>query len=398
MPDPTVWPIEANGADPIVERFGYLTDVLATYTNREQRVCLRHVPLESYEFGILGVAARESELAAGLLYDASDELVAVPLWHYGSKLTSAVAPGGALLAIPDAADCPYLAGGYALVWRDAFTWELFSVSGTSGAGVATSDTSAGSWAIGSYVYPVRVGRLSDREALRWETSRYSSGRITWTMEQAGVGTIIGASVAATTYRNFEVLEVEPSRADGIEDKFERRVYLLDTGTGTRTADAAEAVGSPVRDIEWQTYTRAEARALREFMDRRGGRRVPFWVSAWEEDLALAVDAGASASSITVLAAGYTARHFAAGRARRHVAIRTPDGPVRYREVLSAVDNGNGTETLTLDSPVPEAMVTTSTTVSFLRFVRLDEDSVSVEWTAGFASSKVAIRDLPGETP
>jgi len=398
MPDPTVWPVDANGGEPISETFGYLTDIIETYAGREQRICLRSVPLERYEFGILGISARESALAAGIVFDSQDDVVAVPLWHYASKLTGTLSPGGSLISITDAQDIPYRAGGLAIVWIDPFTWELFDVSGTSGSGVATSDVSVGTWPAGSYVFPARRARLSDKASLRWETTRVLSGRLEWTMEQSGIGTIIGSSAPATTFKGVEVLEVEPSRDDGIEDRFERKIFILDTGTGTRSADAVDPAPSALRTVSWVTFSRSEARALREFMDRRRGRQIPFWAPAWEEDLALAADAAPGSSSITILAAGYTARLFPAGKWRRYIAIRTPDGPARYREIISSVDNGNGTETLILDDAVPEAMLAASTLIAFLRYSRLEDDLVRLEWTGGFASAKIAIRNLPGETP
>jgi hypothetical protein len=333
------------------------------------------------------------------VFGTQDEVIGMPLGQYGSRLSGSISIGGSLLPITDAADVPYRVGGFAIVWRDAFTWELFTVSGTSGAGVATSDTSAAAWASGSaIVMPVRTCRISDKSPLRWESSRYLSGRVRVSMEQSSIGTAIGTPATPTNYKGFDVLEVEPSRDDGIVDEFDRKVFLMDTTTGTRAAEATDANPSPKREVAWLTFARAEARALREFVDRRKGRAVPFWHPAWEEDLTLTVDHGASSSALVVKECGYASRLFAAGPARRNLAIRAPGAATRYRGVLSAVDNLNGTETIVIDSPVPEAMPAEGTLIAFLRFARMEDDKLEIEWNGGAAAAQLGIRDLPAETP
>lgn len=186
MPDPVVWPIAANGAEDVKETYGFLTDVITSNDEREQRISLRVVPLESIEFSILAEDA-ESGLAESLLYATHDEVVAVPLWHYGSRLTAPVSIGASLLPIADALDVPYARSidnpGLALVWRSYSTWELFTVSGTSGSGVATSDTAASDWAVGDYVFPVRLGKLPTSPEVVWLSSRVLVGRLPFSFEQ-----------------------------------------------------------------------------------------------------------------------------------------------------------------------------------------------------------------------
>ncbi len=187
MPDPSVWTIPANGAEPVQESYGFLTEVLPSYNGHEQRVKLRAIPLERIEFGILA-DGREAQLAQSLIWGLHDEALVVPLWQYGSILSGSVSIGASLLPITDAADIPYRRsvdnGGYAVVWRDPFTWELFSVSSTSGSGVATSDTATANWASGSaYVFPARLARFADAPLVTWLNSRVLEARLKFTGEQ-----------------------------------------------------------------------------------------------------------------------------------------------------------------------------------------------------------------------
>lgn len=201
----------------------------------------------------------------------------------------------------------------------------------------------------------------------------------------------------TTYRGFDVLELEPDRGGGTPEEIERKVFVLDSVTGIRSSEAADPSPATVRDFAWLTFNRTEAKALRDFLDARQGRAVPMWVPAWEEDMTLTADHGAVAV-LTILGMGYAAQMFPPGSMRRHLAIRVPGGAFHYRKVIAAVDNGNGTETVTLETAVPVAMPLRGTLIAILHFARLDDDVVEIEWAGQFAEARLRTRDLPTETP
>jgi hypothetical protein len=199
------------------------------------------------------------------------------------------------------------------------------------------------------------------------------------------------------YRGFDVLELEPDRGTGTPVETHRKVFVLDSVTGIRSAEAADPSAAEVRGFAWLTFTRTEAKALRDFIDARAGRAVPFWVPAWEEDFTLTAD-HAPTDTLTVLQMGYTEQMFPAGNVRRHLAIRTLDGTLYYRKVTASVNNGNGTETLTLEEAVPVSMPMSGTLIAVLHFARLEDDEVEIEWAGQFAEARMRTRDLPTETP
>lgn len=185
-----MWTIPANGDASIVESYGFLTGIIDSWAGAEQRQRLRATSIEGFEFSILA-EDREAALAQSLIYVAHDEIMAVPLWQYGSRLSAAIAIGGKLLPTTDAADCNYhnssAANGtteYALVWKDPFTWELFECIATGGTGVTTFDAATRAWAIReALVFPCRRARLAAPPEVRWLSSRVIEGRLKFSAEQ-----------------------------------------------------------------------------------------------------------------------------------------------------------------------------------------------------------------------
>ena len=183
MPD-KVWTVPANGGESIVESYGYRTDVMPAYTNAEQRVQLRAVPLETLEFGIMAVEAREAQLAVTTIFGTQDEVVILPLWQYGSRLVVDTLIGQSLFfTADDVTNVPYRINGHALLWRDPFTYELFRVTSLDPGGVSVLDPATKNWLIGSMIFPARRARLPDRVALKQDSTRVLTGRVQFTVEQ-----------------------------------------------------------------------------------------------------------------------------------------------------------------------------------------------------------------------
>lgn len=189
---------------------------------------------------------------------------------------------------------------------------------------------------------------------------------------------------------------EPDRAGGTEDSHVRKLYEMNAGTGTRFVEAVDPADTAVRVFEWMCFSRSEAKTLRQFIDGRLGRALPFWLVSFAADFTLTASAAAADRDIYVEEAGYVANVFPMGPYRRYIAIRYPGG-VAYRKVTAAVVSSPGVERLTLDTAIGADIVPEYTLVSFMRLSRLDSDDVRIEWTGGhFAKCSMPVRELPNE--
>lgn len=392
---PSVWTIPANGAEDITETYGFLTDVLPSYKDTEQRVKLRRYPLESLEFSVLPDDS-EAQLMHSLVYAGQAETMVVPLWHYGTRLGADLNPGNTSCSVPDEADVPYRVGAFVLIWRDAFTWELFTCNGQGGGLVGFTAGALGTWPANSaLVFPARLARLTERQGMSWVNTRVVTGRVRFTMEQTGA--MPDPAAAPATYRGQEILAVEPTRDEGAEDQIERAEFELNNRTGSRSVDAVSLTPRAKRIFNWLALNRGEAKLIRGFIERHRGRGCGFWTNGWQRDLTLVADLAGGASSWVIDDVEYASRIFPLGRARRHVGVLTASG-WRYREILAAVDNANGTESLVLDAPIAEAL-TPRTLIAFLRYARLDVDEPQIDWLGSrCARARLPMVDLPGETP
>lgn len=391
------FPFPPNMIAGIEERRGYLTDVIEAFDISEQRVQLRAAPIRGVAYELLAADPREAQYASALVHGWLDGLFGVPLWQYARRLATA-APIGTDSLLVSTNEVPWSDGDMVFLWASPFTWETATALFVN---PGSLDLTAGvqkAWPAGTIVVPLAIGRLRPEQDLDWPTLRAVSGRFDFALEP---GLEPPAPAPGTTYQGFDVLTAAGHNRRGrLVDSIARAVEVLDPGTGLRAGDTRAAAPNPVRPFLWTCFTQVQITALRDFVDARKGRAVPFWVLSHNQDLQLAADASSGATTLTVHWVGYTQRLFTLGGSRRHLALYAPGSAPIYRKVTAASDPGTGlTETLTLDSPLAAALPAATTVLSFLRLCRLEDDAVTTRWiTNDKAEAELRFRELPQEAP
>lgn len=203
------------------------------------------------------------------------------------------------------------------------------------------------------------------------------------------------SFTSTIYRGHDLLTEMPNGREQRDQDATTRVEVLESLTGSR--HGAGAWASPVLQwpFVWYLPDRVTISAFVWWLAERRGRYAPCWVPTWRRDLTLRATAGVSDTDLTIEAVGYTANAFPL-ESRRHIAAIVPGGgtiTVLPRRITAAVDNGDGTETLTIESAFgvtldPKAIL------SFVVLCRLADDQVTIHWFhPGVAEAKTRLVEL-----
>jgi hypothetical protein len=185
-----------------------------------------------------------------------------------------------------------------------------------------------------------------------------------------------AFTPALTYRSEEIFNLERVRVEWLDEvavEDFRRVNTLDNKTGAHeqfSGDTGIARTIPVRLLY---SSRAGMADFFGWLDVRLGQTTPLWVPSYENDLQAISKSG---STLTIQKIGYAER-YNMHAARRDVCFILNDGTFTCRRITAAVDNGNGTETLTFDASVPT--LSDVHKVSWLKYARLQGDEIELEW-------------------
>lgn len=167
--------------------------------------------------------------------------------------------------------------------------------------------------------------------------------------------------------------------------------------GNRLADAGALIANissyPISD--WGRQLRIESdyiadwQWLKAFLSTVRGRQVAFLVPTFRPDLTPIGDASSGTLKVVgppnANAPDYAGIWFGS-LAHRFVALTTAAG-VAYRQVVSATNNGDGTQSLQLDSALSGAL----SMVSFLEQCRLENDDIEVTWNGAVFSCDISAR-------
>lgn len=163
------FPFEPNMATSLREGFGYLTDIIVAFSGMEQRIQLRDVPVGSITYSVLLNERRDAQMAAAILFGNQPRAYGVARWQYRTTLTAG-ASADDLSIYCATANIPFVAGGLVMLWVDPYTWEIHTIESIAADHLVITSGLQGAWTAGiTTVVPMVVGRLSDNEAISWQT-------------------------------------------------------------------------------------------------------------------------------------------------------------------------------------------------------------------------------------
>jgi len=382
-------------SEPVKETTQYLTNVLNSYTAKEQRIALRKNPRTKLSFLFSPVSKRESAALEALVYARQAGLFSVPFWPDAVKITDHALPGNTEIFC-NTSNRKFTVGGLVILWRGVIGYGVFAIDGVFSDRVRLTAPIMGGWPNDgqTYAIPALPGR--------WEGSAEFERLNPWINGIAAEFLIEplpdAAPAAQLQAYGYDVLEIQPNASENRSMVYDRTIRKVDFNTGRfKTFDRSGTAISKTKGFLWTMHGRAEIAAFRSFMARRKGRLVPFWVPTWQHDLELALPVSAADTTITVRKTGYVQYQFD-NPARRYLCFIRLDGSGQkhYRKVTGVVEK-TSTEILTLDSPTGVNINPGMCIVSFLNLVRLAGDSVELRWiTSEVAESNLEFTELPGE--
>jgi len=375
----TPFPFSADWSTPIVERFDWLTDLLPSANDTEQRVRLREGARRGVEYSLALLGNTERVLCENLLRAGGGGYFEVPFWPDAVQLDTAAAAAGLVLSVgEDLSGFNFVAGGYVQI-VDGLRAAMLSIDDVDAeAGeISLVDPLAAGWPAGARVLPAGFARLQDRSNVvryRSDAAAVSTLRFDFDGEW-----LWPAAEEDATYRSYSVLEQQTNWSNEPEADHSRSLAELDGSVGRRLVSDLTGIQRVAKGHSWLLGGREEIAAFRSFLAARAGRLVPFWLPSLQDDVHLVAPAASGATTLQVANLGrWRLDGSPAAIGRRDLRVVLVDGSVLYRRVTAAEQISADVEQLTLDSALGVAVTPTSVLqASYMRLVRLASDSVEI---------------------
>jgi hypothetical protein len=382
------WWVEPNWSSKFTERWEWLTNIMTSKNDKEQRVKLRGKPRRKFQFSSIIKNHTERRLIENLLFAWQSRVFGVPVWTDVEFLnTSLVA--GAMYVPCNTATRDYVPGGLVALLQ-GFNFEIATIDEVLSDRVTLTSPLASDWSSDTKVAPMRTARMNASQTVVRRTDSVLTLNTNFALDTED-DTI--PLVETSMYRDYAVMEVRPNWREEIDTDYQRNIALLDFATGKVIADDLSGVPSMLHKYHWQAKNRAAIGALRAFLFARYGKLVPLWVPTFLKDFVVVGDIAPTSSLLIVENTAY-ARNIYQTVQRRDVRIELYSGEIIYRRIVTSTETG-ATEELILDSQVGLFIAADNIrSVSFMSLCRLEADSIEAVWeTTTVMEVSAAIRSI-----
>lgn len=364
---------------PVQETWAWLTDVIPSRNNTEQRIALRATPRRSIKYGFLLEDETERRRQYRRWYKSMGHKIVLPYYQYHTRLTQASASGSTKLffdpALTDVRD-----GEFVIVMDEPTnTGHPVKLETVEADGATTEGPLAFDATTKMIVAPAFTSKLDDRTGL---SMQMVTGHIDVTALSLDFRPLFkrpGSTAVIQTYDGLPVLHLRPIAGNDSPETFDANYDVIDSDTGVQ--DLYVSWPHPVVNMlrRWTIRRRQNPGEMdwwRDFLDAVLGQRDPFLMPTWFSDLIPNGNPPPGAGTIDIVDVDYASAYYPYDTFKR-LQIETEAGIV-WRKVVQALLNSDGTTTLVLDSPLgPTLADVTINKISYLNRTRLASDTVTL---------------------
>lgn len=367
MPD--LWPFQPEGG--ITEQIDWLTDIRQS-PQGEMRDSLAE-PRQSLNHSFFW-DGEEHAVALGLIE-------ANPVGDWYLPLWTDITTGVDVLATDTVINCDtdgdYVAGGYAVIYLDRFTYVVVQIDAVN-AGSITLTAQVGSAFTDAVVAPIRTAFSPNG----FEFERRFHDFVVATMRFRIRDTSETAASPFSQYLGLEVITDVSLATSPLAGGIRQTVSIFDNGFGPVHVEPLRDVLENAYAMNFQDETLAARKRRREWLKAVRGRDTPFWLPSRSREMRLASPALSTDTVISI--------HPIFSDVTQYVGKHLSIAGTIYREITAAVENGPYHD-LTIAAP---GQALNDPEICILRKYRFDSDQVEINHINAVRSSgQVVIREV-----
>jgi hypothetical protein len=355
------------------------TDVIPARDGTEHRIATTDCPRDSYAFTANLTDAQSQAVQSAIVRRGAKAQVFL-LGDMSEAATISLSSVGVAVVVPTTQYMDWIYNGarVAVMDLDTGVYQTGVVQSSSSTTIVLDQSVTVTQ--GDVIMPLRSVYLDSAQKLgayAVNAARYDLvARAFLYGDQNGDWTVHGAAV--TSYTNPSALTLPVFTGGNEANSLVGRALatgaeMLDVG-GAIQQYGPQLVSKIARELRYTIRTDADRQWLKAFLGAVVGKQKSFYLPSWRADFTVT---GTSFGNqvITYNSTTAYAGQWSLTGAHNQVQVITTTGAVLYRTIVAATDNGDGTETMQLDS----GFAGTVAAISFLERCRLDQDEITVTW-------------------
>lgn len=374
---------------PFNEDLEFATIVNRAKSGKEQRIRLRNTPRQILNYLYFTDEGVEQSLIENLLYGNAGGVFGVPVWQEEMRISADAALGATAVTVESNANRDIRLEGLVLV-VGANGSEVFEVSALPDtATIEFTNVTGFAYTIGDSVYPLRLCATSGEVSISRE--RLGGSRINVAFRSVENDIDIRNADFLGTYNSRSIVSGFNLAAGAVDQTAVRTLTVLDSILGQVFQESAEpnAVFRGVLTLFAQGI--AAIWSLRRLLHSIGGRQVAFYLPTNTNTFALTSSLISGENEMNIRNVKFA--QFGQARLPRktiRVTFNTGDASL-IREIASATEVDAENETIELTENWPDTyLVSEVARIEIVELVRLNEDTVTLQWQPSGNSVKVTV--------
>lgn len=385
---------------PVRQTLAWHTDIIKGRKGHEHRASRRTAPHESFSADYLLDVPQLRYLRAKLVNDGAD-LYLIPLRWLGLLGTADLAHGGLIVTVGTTTLSDWAVDGHRVLVEEETTGaqlvtHIVDVAAGSLMLDAAPSTGPNPWRASRFrVYPLVAVHVADGAPAGY----YPVAVGKWELQASRKVSVAptGAGATVVTFDGHPVLDRRPPWRELAQETPHNALRFVDYG-GVATVAIGVDRGDVVRVHDFSWRTEAGRQWWLKFFATVKGRRKAFLLPTWLDDLTVhtqpttadLVVFGDTAYSDTYR--GNFMADWQSSTGHDWIQLEMSDGTLLYREITGAVNNGDGTQTLTMNAAVDTSGGAPDVVrISYMELCRLEDDAVNIQHFVARSEFRLALR-------
>lgn len=375
---------------PIREYMVFFTNVYESVSGDEQRSSQRPTPGQEFVLDFLFEESRSRRRFDSLLFDWQARVFGVPVWYEPSILSSAASVNDLTINVDTTAYGDFRVGGLAIVWESSLKFDALQIESFTSTTITFTSGLTFAYSQGVEVFPVRTAIMD--QTVQAPRTQKNSQRFTSTFTVTEPTPDLADISAWNTLEGLVYLD-DPNVIDRVvSDQFTRRVYVVDHKLGAIEQYTPWTHNKRVSAKGFSTNSRQELYELRGLLHYLKGKRVPFFLPTFYEEVVVVEDLQNGTAVMVIENIGFSTYVGSTVRSPRDkLRLLLANGTILHRTVSAASAIDDDTEQITFTTNwTSDISASDIVRVDYVERSRFDEDRIEIVHANSIGEAEVRI--------
>lgn len=359
---------------PMKETLEWKTDVMRSRDGSEQRMSIRQVPRQMFDFDVFLENEQLQSRFDAKLFGWQKRTWGVPIWAELEVHTSSILIDDTTIYL-DTNNADYRDDSTAIIWQSPTSYEAIKIATVESDRLNLDLPIRNNWTGKKWIMPLRIANMHAHTTRKVSPDKVGRVQCSFLVQD---NVLLTGFVADTTYLGIPVITVSTLTDGELDIEVSGDIDFVDYGLGKFQMFSDSDFNITVQNHIIRRNNKADCWDFRLFLHSLYGRRGTAWVLTDRKDLQQQNTIGA-AETVFNIDNIKLADNMGLNAMRTHLAFVFPDGTYIYREITGITESDDNTEIVSINSALGVEVHVGDCEICFLDKVRLSDDTVELTW-------------------